>query len=133
MSNHYHLLIRARQASLAKLMSPLLGGFAGSYNRRKHRSGYVFQNRFQSILCEEDSYFLELVRYIHLNPLRAGLIESLTELDKYPWTGHSALMGKTRCEWLAVKDVLSHFADRSSLARSRYRLFIENVMETRGN
>ena len=74
MSNHYHFLIRVGVRHLAKLMAPVLGGFAGNYNLRHHRSGYVFQNRFSSILCDEDSYLLQLVRYIHLNPLRAMMI-----------------------------------------------------------
>ena len=71
MSNHYHLLIRVSSKPLSKLMSPLLSGYGTQYNYRKKRSGYVFQNRFKSILCDADNYLLELIRYIHLNPLKA--------------------------------------------------------------
>jgi putative transposase len=124
MSNHYHLLIRVGAAPLARLMAPVLGGFASSYNRRHERSGYVFQNRFQSILCQEEDYFLELVRYIHLNPVRAGVINSLAELDAYPWTGHSALMGNTVCSWLAGQEVMNHFADQANPPTLSYRAFI---------
>ena len=78
MSNHYHLLVRVSNRPLSRLMAPLLGGYAGSYNRRHRRSGYVFQNRYESILCDEESYLLELIRYIHLNRERneARLLES---------------------------------------------------------
>lgn len=95
MSNHYHLLIRVCAKPLAKLIAPLLGGYAGYYNRSHQRSGYVFQNRYKSILVDEESYLLELIRYIHLNPMRAKILSALEELDKYPWTGHAGLVNKT--------------------------------------
>lgn len=79
MSNHYHLLIRVSTKPLSVLMSKLLGGYATQYNRRKNRSGYVFQNRYKSILCDADNYLLELVRYIHLNPLKAKMVEDIGE------------------------------------------------------
>ncbi|MET0028813.1 MAG: transposase [Candidatus Thiodiazotropha sp.] len=99
MTNHYHLLIRVGDQQLAKLMSPLLGGYAGHYNRHHRRSAYVYQNRYKSILCDEDSYLLELVRYIHLNPLRADMVKSLSDLDRYPWTGRATLMGYRKQDW----------------------------------
>jgi len=68
-------------------------GYAVTFNKRHKRSGYLFQNRYKSVICEEDPYLLELIRYIHLNPLRAKLVQDLKELDKYPWTGHSAILG----------------------------------------
>jgi len=106
MSNHYHLLVRVGSDPLAKLMAPLLGGYASSYNRRHNRCGYVFQNRYKSILCDADNYLLELVRYIHLNPLRAGIVANLKSLDFYPWTGHAGLMGKKQQVWQSVNEVL---------------------------
>jgi REP element-mobilizing transposase RayT len=124
MSNHYHLLIRVGEQPLSTLMSPLLGGYAGHYNRRYRRSGYVFQNRYKSILCDADTYLLELVRYIHLNPLRAGLVKNLSELDRYRWTGHGTLMGKQNRHWQSVNEVLSLFAVRVGTARTRYRDFV---------
>jgi hypothetical protein len=75
-------------------MRRLMTGYAVTYNKRHKRSGHLFQNRYKSIVCEEDPYLLELIRYIHLNPLRAGLVKDLKELDKYPWTGHSAILGR---------------------------------------
>jgi len=74
-------------------MSPLLSGYATQYNNRKKRSGYVFQNRYKSILCDADTYLLELIRYIHLNPLKAKMIDSLSLLERYRWSGYAGLMG----------------------------------------
>jgi len=71
-------------------------GYAVTFNKRHKRIGHLFQNRYKSVICEEDPYFLELIRYIHLNPLRAKLVQDLKELDKYPWTGPPA----SRCEAL---------------------------------
>ena len=72
--NHFHMLIRTGQHPFSRSMRSLLTGYAGAFNRRHRRSGHLFQNRFKSIVCEEEAYFLELVRYLHLNPLRARLV-----------------------------------------------------------
>ena len=92
---------------IATVMRRLLTGYAVSHNRRHRRSGHLFQNRYKSILCQEDVYLIELVRYIHLNPLRAKIIESLAKLDKYQYCGHSRLMGTIADHWQAtVGDLL---------------------------
>ena len=71
-------------------------GYAVTFNKRHKRAGHLFQNRYKSIICEEDPYLLKLIRYIHLNPLRAKLVKDLDELDKYPWAGHSAILGRRK-------------------------------------
>ncbi len=106
MSNHYHLLIRVSLSPLSHLMSKLLSGYATYYNHRKKRSGYVFQNRFKSILCDADNYLLEFIRYIHLNPLKANMVNTLAQLDCYRWTGHADIMGKHAQPWHNQKAVL---------------------------
>ncbi len=85
--NHFHLLLRTGSAPIATAMRRLLTGYAVSHNRRHRRYGHLFQNRYKSILCQEDVYLLELVRYIHLNALRAGLVSDLNQLGKYPYSG----------------------------------------------
>jgi len=132
MSNHYHLLVRVGSDPLAKLMAPLLGGYASSYNRRHNRCGYVFQNRYKSILCDADNYLLELVRYIHLNPLRAGIVANLKSLDFYPWTGHAGLMGKKQQVWQSVNEVMVFFGDDPCKAREMYRNFVSDGIEFGG-
>ena len=94
--NHFHLLLRIGQTPLSTVMRRLMTGYAVTFNIRHRRSGHLFQNRYKSVVCEEDPYLLELIRYIHLNPLRAKLVEDLKVLDKYPWTGHSAILGRRK-------------------------------------
>jgi REP element-mobilizing transposase RayT len=85
--NHVHLLVRSGRLGLSAVMQGVLGGYASRFNRRHRRSGHLFQNRFKSIVVEEEAYLLELVRYIHLNPARAGLVDAGSALDSYAWSG----------------------------------------------
>ena len=129
MSNHVHLLLRTGRVPLAGVMRRLLTGYAVSFNRRYKRHGPLFQNRYKSILCQEDPYLKELVRYIHLNPLRVGLVSGLEGLDRYAFTGHRALMGLADRPWQDVDYVLRLFAKRASAARKRYRSFVESGID----
>ena len=123
--NHAHILLRTGQTPLATVMRRLLTGYAVSYNRRHRRQGHLFQNRYKSILCQEDTYLLELVRYIHLNPMRAKLVKSLSESDKYPYSGHSALMGKVQRDFQDTNYVLQLFGRKVSAARQAYRAYVK--------
>ena len=125
MSNHAHILLRSGPKGLSTFMRRLLTGYAGSFNRRHRRHGHLFQNRYKSIICDEDTYFVELVRYIHLNPLRAGLVESLSALDKYPWCGHAVLLGATKHVWHHSEDTLSWFGKSAGAARRAYRVCVQ--------
>lgn len=122
--NHLHLLVRTGQRPLGSVMRRLLTGYAGTFNRRHKRHGHLFQNRYKSIVVEEEPYLMELVRYIHLNPIRAGLVDDLKALDRYPWCGHSAVMGRIPRPWQAVNVVLGQFARTLREARRRYRNFV---------
>ena len=97
--NHFHLLVRTGAQPLFRSMKKLLTGYVVNFNRRHKRAGHLFQNRYKSIVVEEEPYVLELTRYIHLNPLRAGLVERLAELRRYPWSGHAALLGRGDHPW----------------------------------
>ena len=123
--NHFHLLIRTGTTPIAVVMRRLLTGYAVSFNRRHHRYGHLFQNRYKSILCQEDPYLLELVRYIHLNPLRAGILNDLRSLDKYPYCGHAVILKKRKYSWQDTEYILRLFAKKVSTARSRYREFVK--------
>ncbi len=94
--NHFHILLRIGTTPLSTVMRRLMTGYAVTFNIRHRRSGHLFQNRYKSVVCEEDTYLLELTRYIHLNPLRARLVEDLKSLDKYQWAGHSAILGRRK-------------------------------------
>ena len=123
--NHFHLLLKTGLTPIATLMRRLLTGHAVNFNRRHNRSGHLFQNRYKSILCQEDSYLLELVRYIHLNPLRANQVSGLKELERYPFSGHSVLMGRRQNDWQAVGETLELFGKKVAKARKRYRKFVK--------
>jgi putative transposase len=124
LSNHAHLLLRTGRVPLSTVMGRLLSGYAQYFNRRHKRHGYVFQNRYKSFLCEIDPYLLELVRYVHLNPLRAGMVKDLRTLDTYPMTGHAAIMGRMRRDWQDVDSVLALFDHKAGPARKAYRAFV---------
>lgn len=122
--NHFHLLIRTGSIPVAGVMRRLLTGHAVNFNLRHRRSGHLFQNRYKSILCQEEPYLLELVRYIHLNPIRAGLVADMQSLDGYPYSGHSRLMGKIKSGFQDTEKVLAMFGQNRREARKRYRDFV---------
>jgi len=130
--NHFHLLIRTGAVHLSRIMRKVLTGYAVSFNRRHDRFGHLFQNRYKSILVEEEPYLLELVRYIHLNPLRAKVVDSVRELRFYPWSGHSVLLGKENCPWQDCGYILSQFGKGLRGARVAYERFVvEGVAQGR--
>jgi putative transposase len=122
--NHAHFLLRSGDVGLPTLMRRLLTGYAVSFNRRHHRHGPLFQNRYKSIICQEDVYLKELVRYIHLNPLRARVVADLKVLGEYPYCGHSVLMGRNERPWQDTSYVLSYFGGRIREAREHYLSYI---------
>lgn len=130
LSNHFHLLLMPTAAPLSHFMRRLLTGYAVSFNRRNKRAGHLFQNRYKSIVCEEEPYLLELVRYIHLNPLRAGMVASLAELDLYPWSGHAVLLGNCQLDGQDTGAILERFGKRITTARQKYRQFVADGIKT---
>jgi REP element-mobilizing transposase RayT len=128
--NHFHLLLRTGSHPVAHVMRRLLTGHAIYFNRRHHRHGHLFQNRYKSIFCQEDDYLLELVRYIHLNPLRAKLVQDMNQLGKYPFSGHGAIMGKHHHCWQNVKYVLTLFGKQTGPASRKYRSFLTKGIST---
>jgi len=130
--NHIHLLLRTGATPISTLMRRVLTGYAVVYNQRHRRQGHLFQNRFKSILCQGEHYLLEVVRYIHLNPLRAGIVRDLKSLDKYPYCGHSRIMGRIKSRWQDTGYILRLLGDRISKARRLYSQFVsEGVSQGR--
>lgn len=128
MDNHVHLLFKSGQQGISTVMRKLLTWYAQYFNRRHNRTGHLFENRYKSILCDEDKYLLALVRYIHLNPLRAGIVTTLKELDRYRWSGHSVLMGNAKHDWMDTGYILSQFGARKKGARKAYHRFVGDGM-----
>jgi REP element-mobilizing transposase RayT len=125
MTNHAHILLRSGTSGLSKYMRRLLTGYAIAYNRRHFRHGRLFQNRYTSIVCEENFYFRDLVRYIHLNPLRAKVVEDIFELEQYPWCGHGVLMGRFKNEWQDRDYLLAWFGKIEGEAKKAYRKYVQ--------
>jgi putative transposase len=123
MPNHFHLLVRTGRKSISKSMRRLLTGYVVNFNLRHKRYGHLFQNRYKSIICEDDPYLLELTRYIHLNPLRAGIVDDLQGLSRYRWTGHSAIMGRVRRNWQEIESVLAYFG-KGHRAVEKYEQYV---------
>ncbi|MCK5010309.1 MAG: hypothetical protein KAS98_07480, partial [Deltaproteobacteria bacterium] len=109
-------------------MRKLLTGYVVNFNRRHKRYGHLFQNRYKSIICEDDPYLLELTRYIHLNPIRGGIVANIKDLGKYPWSGHAVVIGKVKREWQDTDTVLAYFGRRRREAIKRYKEFVKEGM-----
>ena len=124
LSYHFHLLLMPTTTTLSSFIRRLLTGYAVSFNRRNMRFGHQFQNHYKSIYCEEETYLLELVRYIHLNPLRAGMVKSLEELDQYSLSGHAVLLGNRKLDRQETQEILERFGKKFHSARQTYRQFV---------
>ena len=124
MSNHAHILLRSGTVGLPRYMRRLLTGYAGYYNRRHGRHGHLFQNRYKSIVCDEDAYLRELVRYIHLNPLRARLVKDMEALESYRWCGHAVVLGTMTIQCQDRAFVLRCFGNKEGPAKKAYRTYV---------
>jgi putative transposase len=121
MKNHAHLLMAVEETPLSKVMQILQFRYTRYFNKRYRKVGHLFQGRYKAILCDKDVYLLELVRYIHLNPVRAGVVE---DPKKYLWTGHLSYMGRGKVDLLDKDLVLSQFGKSKYQALRRYRQFV---------
>lgn len=121
MKNHIHLALQCGDIPISRAMHNLSFRYTRWINWREKRAGHLFQGRYKAVLVDGDSYLLELVRYIHLNPVRAGMVESPEE---YPWSGHSAYLGKEVLLWLTRDWVLGQFGETVVKSRAGYMRFV---------
>jgi len=129
MSNHYHVLVRPGEGRLSRLFRQHNTAYATYFNRRHERRGYLYQDRFKSVASQETRFFRELVGYIHLNPVRAGLVSSLDELDHFPWCSHAVVTGSRACTWLSRDEVLQRFGHSRREALQAYRNFLREKFD----
>jgi REP element-mobilizing transposase RayT len=122
MTNHIHMAVQCRVKPVAQLMRFVASGYARSTNRKMGRSGHLFERRHRLVLVSANSYLKQLVRYIHQNPVRAGMVD---DLAAYRWSSHSAYVGAGKPDWLTVDWVLSMFAESELIARQRYCAFVQ--------
>jgi putative transposase len=124
MSNHVHLLVGTVNVPLERSMGSLLASFATTLSRRRAGGGNLVPDFYESTVCKADRHFLEAVRYIHLNPLRGGIVRHMDELDDYPYTGHSALLSTIGRDWQSTSEVLQRFGRSTGWARAAYHRFV---------
>jgi REP element-mobilizing transposase RayT len=122
MTNHVHLAIQIADISLSRILQNLSFRYTRWVNWRQGKTGHLFQGRYKAVLIDADTYLQELTRYIHLNPVRAGMVR---ETEKYPWSSYRAYLGLETIPWLTTDWVLSQFSKRLSVARRTYMRFIQ--------
>jgi len=125
MSNHIHLAIQVADISLSRIMQNLSFRHTQWMNKKQRRTGHLFQGRYKAILVDADNYLLELIRYLHLNPVRAGMVE---DVAAYRWSSHRAYIGREVLPWLTTEWVLSRFAEQRGEAIRRYSSFVADGM-----
>ena len=131
MPNHFHLLLQSDEGHLPSFMHCLLTGYSMRFNGRHQRVGHLFQNRYMSPVVCKDGYFRDVVRYIHLNPVRSEIVRSISELEEYPWTGHRHIVRGGPPAWQDTGLLQTEFEDPRDVTGwiRRYREYIEKVPE----
>jgi len=127
MDNHYHLFLRTSEKRMCKLMRGLNGGYATYYNKRHNKRGPLFRSRFKSSLVQDQDYAVQLVKYINLNPLRAGIVKSLEQLKNYTWCGHGFLLGDKEAagkKFQKREECLRRFGENEETALKSYIEFL---------
>lgn len=124
MSNHFHLLLETPEGNLSQIMRHINGAYTTYFNIKRKRAGHLFQGRYKAILIEADEYLTELSRYIHLNPVRVGIVE---KPEQYKWSSYPHYIGQSKPpEWLRTGFILGCFANKAADAQSKYQTFVED-------
>ncbi|HNR13550.1 MAG TPA: transposase [Thermodesulfobacteriota bacterium] len=127
--NHAHMLLRSGGEGVSSFMRRLLTSYAIIFNRRHKCSGHLFQDRYKSILCQEEAFFPELVRFIHLLPVHEKAVRSIHALEKYPWCGHRSIINGEGGSWQDCASVLMLFGKRNAQAVKAYRAFVNSGLK----
>lgn len=126
MSNHYHLLLETPAGNLSQIMRHINGAYTNYFNTKRKRAGHLFQGRYKAILVEKDTYALELSRYIHRNPVGAGMVK---QPEEYRWSSYRCYIGQTgQPDWLRTAEQLGRFDGGEREKRERYKMFVEDVL-----
>ena len=123
MDNHYHLLLETPSGNLPQIMQHINGAYTTYFNVKRKRSGHLLHGRYKAILVDMDIYAKELSRYIHLNPVRAKMVD---KPEQYQWSSYLDYIGREhRAPWLASDFILSYYGQKTSVAQQNYRKFVE--------
>jgi len=127
MDNHYHIVMETPEGNLLKVMHGINSAYTGYLNRKYHRAGHLFQGRYKGILIDKESYLLQLSRYVHLNPVRAKIVDIP---EQYEWSSYGGYISKRRqLKWVEYSWILSNFGSDNQRARSEYRKFVEDGVD----
>jgi putative transposase len=124
MTNHLHLVLQVGEIPLSRFMQNISFRFTRWSNWRRNRSGHLFQGRYKAVLVDADAYLVQLIAYLHLNPVRAGMV---TDPVDYPWSSHRAYLGKEEIPWLTTEPTLSQFSARRETARRQFAAFVRGI------
>ena len=131
MDNHYHLVLETPRGNLLKVMHGMNSSYTGYFNRKYGRSGHLFQGRYKGILVEKDTYLLSLSRYVHLNPVRVGIVE---RPQNYRWSSYPGYIGREKeSEWVEYAWILSQFGKDKKRAKRQYREYAEEGLKAKEN
>jgi putative transposase len=133
MNSHYHLVLRIGDIELWEVMKPLNMRYAQYHKAKTGRNGPLFMDRYKSIVTQDQNYVQELVRYVHLNPIRAGICKNPSALERYPWCGHSVVMGRSKRRFQDVRTVLRRFGSTEKTARSSYCRFLRDGLKEKAD
>lgn len=127
LDNHYHLLLETPSGNLSRIMAHINGAYTTYFNTKRDRAGHLFQGRYRGILVEADEYAKELSRYIHLNPVRAGIVEIPQE---HEWSSYPYYIGKKKApEWLTMDFILGYFGRKVSDSQKNYEKFVRKLID----
>ena len=129
MNNHYHLLLETPTGNLSQVMRHINGAYTTYFNVKRKRFGHLFQGRYKAILVDADEYAKELSRYIHLNPVRAGIV---IRPEEYEWSSYRNYIGNRTSTWLITDFILGYFDKHISYSRKKYKQFTEDGIEIEG-
>jgi len=126
LGNHYHILLETPAGNLSQIMRHINGAYTTYFNIKRKRAGHLFQGRFKAILVEADEYATELSRYIHLNPVRAGIV---ARPEEYQWSSYRNFIGQGKTpDWLKTGFILDYFGNGATEAGKKYRGFVEDLI-----
>jgi len=127
MGNHYHLILETARGNLLQVMHGINGSYTGYFNRKYSRSGHLFQGRYKAILVDKDAYLLQLTRYVHLNPVKAGIVE---EPERFAWSSYPGFIGKgNKYDWVEYSWVLGQFGPDEQMASQEYKSFVDSGLK----
>jgi putative transposase len=125
MSNHYHLILETPLGNLAQIMKHINSSYTTYYNVKRKRAGHLLQGRYKAIVVEADVYATELSRYLHLNPVRAGMVKMP---EDYPWMSYRYYTADTAPPWLTTGFILNYFGSRGATSKGKYREFVHDLI-----